>query len=178
MNTDATVAAARVLFEQLKRYDRRIVLAESCTGGRIAATLCELPGVSKYLCGSFVVYRNDSKQRWLGIQAKVLDDSEAGPVSAKTSTLLAQAALKATPESDIALAITGDVGPGAAAETDGCVFMAVATSDGKAFHRSEVVGPLYLDPISNDGTMAVRKQRLVAATEAALRFAALACTPN
>lgn len=178
MNSEVCAAAAQELFEQLKQHDRRIVFAESCTGGRIAASLCELPGISSHLCGSFVVYRNDSKQRWLGIPANVLDDPSEGPVSSTASELLAQAALRATPEADIALAITGDVGPGAPVATDGCVFLSVATQQGQAFDCRELVGPLYLDPCSSDEIRAVRRNRLEAATEVALKFAAVVCGPK
>ena len=66
---------------ELQVRDLKLVLAESCTCGRIAATLGALPGISSYLCGSQVVYRNLSKQQWLGVDAQILDDPEHGPVS-------------------------------------------------------------------------------------------------
>ena len=50
----------------LRSQPRRIVFAESCTGGLVAATLA-IPGISDSLCGSAVVYRLDTKTRWLGI---------------------------------------------------------------------------------------------------------------
>ncbi|MCA9159342.1 MAG: CinA family protein, partial [Planctomycetales bacterium] len=59
----------------------RLVLVESCTAGRVAATLGELPGISQWLCGSLVVYRNASKSAWLGVPDSLLDDPQQGPVS-------------------------------------------------------------------------------------------------
>lgn len=114
---------ARAVRDRLRKLGMRIVLAESATAGRIAATLSVLPGISEFLCGSFVVYRNDSKQRWLGVPESLLESSDSGPVSADCSERLAYGAMERTPEAEIALAITGDVGPGASATTDGKIFL-------------------------------------------------------
>ena len=125
---DADVAQAVALASQLRdvlcQKGWKLVLAESCTAGRVAATLAMLPGISQWLCGSFVVYRNGSKTAWLDVPASLLDDPQVGPVSPQTTRLLAAAALQRTPEADVAIAVTGDVGPGAAAATDGIVFLA------------------------------------------------------
>ncbi|MEZ6136283.1 MAG: CinA family protein [Pirellulaceae bacterium] len=83
---------AQQLRDAAVQLDGRLVLAESCTAGRVAATLASFPGISNWLCGSFVVYRCDSKSRWLGIPTKLLDDPQIGPVSEQVTELLAQAA--------------------------------------------------------------------------------------
>ncbi|MFM7928628.1 MAG: CinA family protein, partial [Pirellula sp.] len=49
----------------LRESNRRIVLAESCTGGLAAAWFTSVPGASDVFCGSMVVYRNDTKSQWL-----------------------------------------------------------------------------------------------------------------
>ena len=123
MDENEVTAATFTLRDLLVRLGMRLVLAESCTAGRVAATLATLPGISAHLCGSFVVYRSDSKVRWLGISPDVLDDPHIGPVSSRVSSLLALAALEITPEADLAVAVTGDVGPGAPPQTDGRVFI-------------------------------------------------------
>lgn len=120
------VALAGQLRDVLSQKSWKLVLAESCTAGRVAATLAMLPGISQWLCGSFVVYRNGSKTAWLDVPASLLDDPQVGPVSSHTTRLLAAAALQHTPEAKVAIAVTGDVGPGAAAATDGIVFVAGA----------------------------------------------------
>ncbi len=104
---------------------QRIVLVESCTAGRVAATLAVVPGISAWLCGSFVVYRNESKAQWLGIPRQLLDDPEIGPVSAQVTSLLARQALMATDEADVAVAVTGHIGPGCPPEMDGQVYCCV-----------------------------------------------------
>ena len=118
--------AARRVRDELLRLDARVVFAESCTAGLVAATMGGLPGVSQVLCGSFVVYRCDSKTRWLGVTVEQLEDPRIGPVSLETSRALCHGALDKTPEARFALAITGDLGPGAPLETDGWCFVAMA----------------------------------------------------
>jgi PncC family amidohydrolase len=109
----------------LRESRKRIVLAESCTGGAIAANFTVVPGVSEVFCGSMVVYRNDSKTRWLGLDPAMLTDPEIGSVSPQTSQLLARQVLAHTPEADVALAITGHFGPDAPANLNRRIFVAV-----------------------------------------------------
>lgn len=120
-----------VLYASLQRFDHRLVLAESCTAGRVAAELGGIPGVSNYLCGSLVVYRNDSKIRWLGIEPAVIEDPHHGPVSEAVTISLAESALLKTPEATLAGAITGHLGPGAPANLDGIVYCAIAVRNEK-----------------------------------------------
>jgi PncC family amidohydrolase len=104
--------------------DRRLVLAESCTAGLIAACLGTIPGISGCLCGSLVTYRDASKQHWLGVPQSVLDAQTA--VSSDVAQLMVTGALTATPEADLAASITGHLGPEAPREQDGLVYAAVA----------------------------------------------------
>lgn len=122
--------------DALAAVQGKIVLVESCTAGRVAATLASLPGISQWLCGSFVVYRSDSKIRWLGIPVELLDDPKLGPVSQECSQLLAIAALNVTPEARFGLSVTGDVGPGAPTTTDGKIFIAFHDRQGKILAHS------------------------------------------
>lgn len=118
-----------ILYASLQRLAHRLVLAESCTAGRVAAELGGIPGVSNHLCGSLVVYRNDSKIRWLGIDPAILEDPDHGPVSEAVTLLLAKSALLKTPEATIAGAITGHLGPGVPAHLDGFVYCAIAVRE-------------------------------------------------
>ncbi len=65
---------ARDVLSLLERHHDRIVCAESCTAGLVSATLAAIPGASKFLCGSAVVYRNATKTNWLHVPAELLDD--------------------------------------------------------------------------------------------------------
>lgn len=168
LQPDETLRLAIELRDEMRARNLKLVLAESCTAGRVAAALACLPGVSEFLCGSFVVYRSASKSQWLGLASSILTDPEIGPVSAIASQLLASAALEHTSEANLAIAVTGDIGPGAAPQTDGKVFMASAWRDQHAnAHQVDLRRPAPRG--QND--IAARVARLDEATRAVLAFA-------
>jgi nicotinamide-nucleotide amidase len=170
---DQTLALAQHVRGLLQQRALRLVLAESCTAGRVAATLALLPGISQWLCGSFVVYRSSSKRDWLQVSEELLADPHIGPVSAQASRALAVAALAHTPEADVAIAITGDVGPGAPLATDGQIFLACATRNPNSSPPCPADVQLQLQgsaPIDAED-LASRYARLEEATQCTLRFA-------
>ena len=124
------IARASKLRDLVDNRQQRFVLAESCTGGWLAASLSALPGISQWWCGSLVVYRCGSKQQWLGISSAILDDPDIGPVSERVTTRLALQALAHTSEADLSIAVTGDLGPGVSPEKDGLVYCAAAERGG------------------------------------------------
>ena len=103
------VEAARRVVERNGALGRRVAVAESCTGGLVAAALTEIPGSSDVLEAGFVTYSNDAKMALLKVSPDVLDTF--GAVSIAVAWSMAQAALKAT-DADVAVAITGVAGPG------------------------------------------------------------------
>lgn len=103
------VAAARRVVERNQALGRRVAVAESCTGGLVAAALTEIPGSSDVLEAGFVTYSNDAKTGVLKVSPDVIDTF--GAVSIAVAWSMAQAALKAT-DADVAVAITGVAGPG------------------------------------------------------------------
>ncbi|MCA9191656.1 MAG: CinA family protein [Planctomycetales bacterium] len=116
---------------QLLDRELRVVLAESCTAGNVAASLACIPGISRCLCGSFVVYRCDSKSRWLSVPELMLDNSVDGPVSERVTQQMAWNALRLTPEADISIAVTGELGPGVVpVSKDGLVYISIADASG------------------------------------------------
>lgn len=108
----------------LKAADLKVVFAESCTGGLVSGALTRIPGISNHHCGGVVVYRNETKQAYLGIPAALLE--VPGPVSREVAELMAIGVLKMTPEADVAASVTGHLGPNAPPALDGVVFIAVA----------------------------------------------------
>lgn len=116
---------AQELAQCLAEKQLRIVWAESCSAGNVAGALAIVPGISAWLCGSFVVYRNESKASWLSISRNALADPNIGPVSAQVTQSLAQRALAVTSEADIGAAVTGHIGPGSPAHLDGQLFFAL-----------------------------------------------------
>lgn len=89
---------------------RRLVTAESCTGGMVAAALTDIAGASSVLDRGFVAYSNDAKSDCLGVAETTL--TAHGAVSAETAAEMAAGALHAAPKSHLAVAITGIAGPG------------------------------------------------------------------
>ena len=116
--------------EQVHRLltERRatLALAESCTGGAIAARFTALPGASAYLLCGLVTYSNESKIRQLGVDAAVLE--QYGAVSEQVARQMAEGARRAT-GADYAVATTGIAGPtgGSQEKPVGTVWFAVAT---------------------------------------------------
>ena len=116
--------AKRVVTENIAA-GRTITLAESCTGGLVAAALTEIPGSSAVLGIGFVTYSNDAKTKLLGVNQDILDTF--GAVSVAVAWAMAQAALKKS-GADIAVAISGVAGPEGGTERKpvGTVVFAVA----------------------------------------------------
>lgn len=121
---EAERQAAR-LAALLAKKNVKIVFAESCTAGLVPALLAATPGISRFLCGSFVTYREPSKTAWLDVSAELLSQHTAvHPVTTRT---MAEAALRRTAEADLAAAITGHLGPDAPSELDGTVYISIVT---------------------------------------------------
>jgi len=121
------VSAADDLAKLLKQRNVRVVFAESCTAGLVAARLGEMPGISAYLCGSAVTYREATKVAWLGVKPEDLETFTA--VSDPVAEQMALGVLQKTAEADYAAAITGHLGPDAPEGFDGVVIIASAWRD-------------------------------------------------
>ncbi len=107
------VDAARRVVEANRALGRRVSLAESCTGGLVAAALTEIPGSSEVLEAGFVTYSNEAKVALVRVSSDVLETF--GAVSVATAWSMAQGALEAS-GADVAVAITGVAGPGGGSE--------------------------------------------------------------
>lgn len=86
----------------------KIVAAESCTGGQIAAALTALPGTSQLFERGFVTYSNESKTEMLGVPKDMIE--KHGAVSSEVAIAMAKGALENS-HADIAISITGIAGP-------------------------------------------------------------------
>lgn len=116
-------ADSRRLAVALKRYGEKVVFAESCTGGLVSASLASVPGISEYLCGSAVTYRNETKQHWLDVPGEKL--IKPGPVSKVVACEMAAGVLTMTPEAGWSSSVTGHLGPNAPKRFDGVVYVGV-----------------------------------------------------
>ncbi len=107
------VTLARRVVEENRARGRSVALAESCTGGLVAAALTEIPGSSEVLDAGFVTYSNEAKMKTLGVSLDVLETF--GAVSIAVAWRMAQGALEKS-GADVAVAITGIAGPGGGSE--------------------------------------------------------------
>jgi len=118
----------------LKSRGQTLALAESCTGGLVAARLTEVPGASDYFLGSAVTYANSAKAGIAGVRLETLQ--RFGAVSEETASEMAAGA-RLRFGATIALAVTGIAGPsgGTAEKPVGTVHMALDAADGTRLHR-------------------------------------------
>src|SRR5690242_2197024 len=102
------VERAREVIDANRAAGRRIAVAESCTGGLVAAALTEIAGSSDVFEAGFVTYSNEAKTKLLHVSEDVLDTF--GSVSVAAAWAMAQGALTAS-GADVAVALTGIAGP-------------------------------------------------------------------
>jgi len=122
-------ALAENLGLQLKQSAKVLSVAESCTGGWLAATLVGVVGSSAWFDRGFVAYSYAAKCEMLGIPEEVLDTH--GAVSAATVRAMALATLMRS-NADVSIAISGVAGPGGGSPDKpvGLVWMAWAQKSG------------------------------------------------
>src|SRR5439155_17307785 len=118
-DTLATVIAAR-----LTERNQRLALAESCTGGLVAAELTSVPGASRWLESSAVTYTESAKQRWAGVEAAALARHTA--VSEVVARQMARGVREAAGV-EWGASVTGYAGPSGPTDVSliGTVFVAV-----------------------------------------------------
>ncbi|MCL5058611.1 MAG: nicotinamide-nucleotide amidohydrolase family protein [Actinobacteria bacterium] len=114
-------------------------LAESCTGGMIAARITDVPGSSAYFTGGLVAYDNRVKEGVLGVPASELN--QFGAVSGQVARSMAAGARKLL-KTDIGLAVTGVAGPGGGTpgKPVGLVYIALAGHRGTKVRELRLAG--------------------------------------
>lgn len=144
---DGIEAVATQIVARATQLRVRIVTAESCTGGLVAAALTGIPGSSAVLDRGFVTYSNAAKSEMLGIPASMIEAH--GAVSQVVAEAMARGAL-AHSHAEIAVSITGIAGPGGATETKpvGLVHFGCATAS-TAWHRECRFGDLGRSEVRN-----------------------------
>ena len=92
----------------LRKNNKTVSIAESCTGGLVSSRLTDIPGASESLMNSLICYSNDAKARLLGVKEETL--RKYGAVSKETAEEMALR-IKDISKTDIGLSITGIAGP-------------------------------------------------------------------
>lgn len=131
---DITLTINKLLVAK-KRF---LAVAESCTGGEIAAGFTANPGASNCFKGGTVTYATQSKSDILGVPSSLIEKHSV--VSAEVCQAMAENAKKLF-KSDYALATTGNAGPtkGDSDAEVGTVYIALATPE-RVFSEKFIFG--------------------------------------
>ena len=117
-----------VVVKLLAGQGKKLSLAESCTGGKIASRITDVSGASEVFTHGFVTYSNLAKQQLLGVNKILLETH--GAVSKEVAIAMAEGAL-ARSRADIAVSVTGIAGPTGGTEYKpvGTVWIGLATPE-------------------------------------------------
>jgi nicotinamide-nucleotide amidase len=156
---DTTLAGA--VQKVLHAQDKKLVTAESCTGGLIASMMTAEAGASSVFEAGFVTYANNMKQSVLGVSEATLQTE--GAVSEAVVQQMLRGALQRS-QADIGIAVSGIAGPGGGTEDKpvGTVWLAWGTAD--QMHTWHTVLPtdrlMFQQLIAAAGLDLVRRQLL------------------
>jgi nicotinamide-nucleotide amidase len=145
---------AEHVVERLRARGETVAVAESCTGGLVAAALTDVPGSSDALIEACVTYANAAKSRTLAVPEELL--RRAGAVSEEVARAMAEG-VRARASATWGIAVTGIAGPagGSDAKPVGLIHLAVAGPAGTSHLRRQFPGD----------RAAVRRFAVVAALE-------------
>lgn len=114
-----------------------VSVAESLTGGMVAATLVDIPGCSEVLHEGIVAYSNAAKSQRLNVDNDTLVDF--GAVSPQTAAQMAEGLLD---NCDFAVSTTGIAGPGGGSEDKpvGLTYIGIASKFGTKVYKEVFQG--------------------------------------
>jgi nicotinamide-nucleotide amidase len=132
---------AMLVLDDAERARLKIVTAESCTGGLVAALLTDIAGSSAVFERGFVTYSNKAKEEMLGVPGDVLADF--GAVSEPVARMMAEGAM-ANSRANVSVAITGVAGPGGGTRMKpvGTVHIACARENRAIIHEMLQLGDI------------------------------------
>jgi nicotinamide-nucleotide amidase len=111
-----------------------LAVAESCTGGMVAERITSIPGSSRVFLGGAVVYSNELKNIFAGVDPALI--AQHGAVSAQVAKAMADGIRKKT-GATIGLAVTGIAGPGGGTEQKPVGLVYIAVAHGKEIEVAE-----------------------------------------
>ena len=119
---------AKNAVEALKKANKTLVTAESCTGGLLGKMLTDVAGASQVYLGGVISYAYELKEKLLGVEHDLL--SEKGAVCEEATKQMALGAREKL-QADLALSVTGNAGPGTDAKNPnvGEIFVALASEN-------------------------------------------------
>lgn len=121
----------------LIEHQKRISVAESCTGGLLSSLMTDISGSSDYIHANFVTYANEAKMKYLGVKSETLD--KYGAVSVQTANEMVSGLIEKT-GADFAIATTGIAGPtgGSTEKSVGLVYIGVGSANNIEVHKYNV----------------------------------------
>lgn len=126
METKSQKILESIVGNKLRKANKTLSIAESCTGGLLADRVTDIPGSSRYFKLAVVAYSNIAKIRILGISSETI--KKYGAVSKQVSLLMARN-IRRLGETDIGIGISGIAGPGGATKKKpvGLVYIALSS---------------------------------------------------
>jgi len=118
-----------VVARELQEHRATIAVAESCTGGMLAARLTNVPGSSAYFRGGVVSYSNDLKSAWVDVPKELIEAK--GAVSSEVALAMANG-IRRRAASTLGVGITGIAGPGGGTPEKPAGLVHIAIADEKA----------------------------------------------
>ena len=96
------------LVDLLQKHKYTISMAESCTGGLLAACIVSVPDASKVFNQSFVTYTEEAKMKYAHVKEETI--KKYGVVSEEVALEMAKGVAKES-NSNVGIGITGYAGP-------------------------------------------------------------------
>ncbi len=126
------------LIKKLGQHNLTISVAESLTGGLVAASFTQIPGASAVFKGGIIAYRDETKQQVLKVDPALITKftSISEPVAQSMATNIREIM-----NTDIGIATTGVAGPDKSEGfAPGIVFVAISIGDHNICQKLELVG--------------------------------------
>ena len=123
----------------LKIKNKKVAVAESCTGGLLGEMITRIPGSSAYFQGGVIGYNFRVKEDLLKVSPELI--KTYGEVSEQVAVAMAEG-VKRYCHSDIGISITGIAGPGGATEKKdvGLVYMALTGDKNTISQKHQIFG--------------------------------------
>ena len=140
-----------VVAKDLQEHRATIAVAESCTGGMLAARLTNVPGSSSYFRGGVVSYSNDLKSAWVDVPKELIEAK--GAVSSEVALAMADGIRRRT-GATLGVGVTGIAGPGGATPEKPVGLVHIAIADEKGTKERNFRFPGDRDRIRHQATQA------------------------
>ncbi|MFZ2657231.1 MAG: competence/damage-inducible protein A [Victivallales bacterium] len=130
---------AEDIYFLLKKRKYKLSVAESCTGGMIAASITDIAGSSEMFAGSVVAYGNEWKMKILGVRKTTLE--KFGAVSSQCAKEMVEGACHKF-NTEAGISVTGIAGPGGGTKEKpvGLVFIATRYDGGTVVNQYNFPG--------------------------------------